>query len=71
MYWQNHTSAYMKKFTDLIKNGKIATSIKFKLMDVVEQKENNWVLYKRRDEQISTIDQVGDIFIGSSHLPTN
>ena len=48
----------MKKLTDLIKNGKIATSIKFKLMDVVEQKENNWVPCKRRDEQISTIDQV-------------
>lgn len=48
----------MKKLRDLIKDGNISSEVKFKLMDVMEMRENNWVPVKQRLSQISTIEQV-------------
>ena len=53
-----HVNAYMKKLGDLIKDGNVSAKVKFKLMDVVEMRENDWVQAKRRVPQITTIDQV-------------
>lgn len=55
---QSHVSAYMKKLNDLIKDGNISTNVKFKLMDVVEMRENNWIPVKQRVPPITTLDQV-------------
>lgn len=48
----------MKKLSDLIRDGNISTKIKFKLMDIVEMRENNWIPLTRRVPLLTTLDQV-------------
>ena len=63
-----HVNAYMKKLGELIKDGNVSAKVKFKLMDVVEMRENDWVQAKRRIPQITTIDQVCILLMVGMHL---
>ena len=55
----------MKKIKGIVKDGNITTRVKFKLMEVMEMRENNWKQIKQRVSQVTTIDQVCG---GNSHL---